>query len=108
MHRELRFTPTADQQLTYLENTPALKGALRQVRKTLGYLETNPRNKSLQTHEFESLTRRYKRKIFEAYAQQNTPSTYSVFWQYGDDEIDKKGNRIPIITVVDIAPYPKE
>ena len=65
--RELRFTFIADEQLTALEHNPALKGALKQVRKTLGYLETNLRAKSLQTHEFESLTRRYGKKIFEAY-----------------------------------------
>ena len=67
MRRELRFKPTADEQLTRIENDPALKGVLKQVRKTLGYLETNLRAKSLQTHEYESLTRRYGKKVFEAY-----------------------------------------
>jgi len=108
MHRELRFTPTADEKRKIIENDPALRGVLKQVRKTLGYLETNLRAKSLQTHEFESLTRRYKRKVFEAYAQQNTPNAYRVFWHYGDDEMDKNGNRIPIITVVDITPHPED
>jgi hypothetical protein len=107
MRRELRFTPIAHEQLNEIENDPALKGVLKQVRKTLGYLETNLQAKSLQTHEFESLTRRYKRKVFEAYIQQNTPGAYRVFWHYGDDEIDKSGNRIPIITVVAITPHPE-
>jgi hypothetical protein len=106
MHRELRYTPTADEQLSRIENNPALKGILKQVRKTLGYLETNLQAKSLQTHEFESLTRRYGKKIFEAYIQQKTPGAYRVFWRYRDDEIDKNGKRVPIITVVAITPHP--
>ena len=87
MHRELRFSPTADAQLTRLENDPDSKGILKQVRKTLGFLETNLRSKSLQTHKYESLSMRYKREIFEAYSQQDTPGAYRVFWYYGDDEI---------------------
>ena len=66
MHHKLRFTHTADEQLASIENDHALEGVLKQVRKTLGYLETNLRAKSLQTHEFESLTRRYGKKVFEA------------------------------------------
>ena len=107
MRRELRFKPTADEQLTRIENDPALKGVLKQVRKTQGYLETNLRAKSLQTHEYESLTRRYDRKVFEAYVQQDTPGAYRTFWHYGDDEIDENGKRIPIITVVAITPHPE-
>ena len=106
MHRELRFKPVADKELSRLEKDPALKGILKQVKKTLGYLETNLKTKSLQTHEFESLTRRYGVKTFEAYAQQNTPSAYRIFWQYGPDEVDEKGNRIQIITIVGITPHP--
>ena len=107
MKRELRFSSTADVQLTRIENNPALEGVLKQVRKTLGYLETNLRAKSLQTHEFESLTRRYGKKVFEAYCQQNTPGAYRVFWHYGPDEKSKGGDRIPIITVVLITPHPE-
>lgn len=98
--------PVADEQLTTLEGNSSLKGVLKQVRKTLGYLETNPRSKSLQTHEYESLTRRYGIKVFEAYAQQNTPSAYRVFWRYGPDEINESGKRISIITIVAITPHP--
>ena len=105
MRRELRFKPTADAQLKRLEATPTLRGILKQVNKTLGYLETNLKSKSLQTHEFVSLTRRWGIKTFEAYAQQDTPGAYRVYWQYGPDEIDERGNRIPIITIVGIAPH---
>lgn len=107
MRRDLRFTHTADKQLAITENDPALVDVLKQVRKTLGYLETNLRAKSLQNHEFESLTRRYGKKIFEAYVQQNTPGAYRIFWHYGPDEIEKNGDRIAIITIVAITPHPE-
>ncbi len=106
MRRELRFKPTADEQLAYLENSPAHKGTLKQVRKTLGYLETNLQAKSLQNHPHESLTRRYGIPVFQAYAQQNTPAAYRVFWHYGPDEKDKNGKRIPIITILAITHHP--
>ncbi len=105
-HRELRFTPEADKQLTIIENTPSLKSVQRQIAKTLGYLETNLRAKSLQTHEYQSLTRRYGIKVFEAYVQQKTPAAYRVFWHYGPDEISRDGRRIPLITVIAIVPHP--
>jgi hypothetical protein len=105
-HRELRFTLEADKQLTIIENNPSLKSVQKQVRKTLRYLETNLRAKSLQTHEYQSLTRRYGIKILEAYVQQNALGAYRVFWHYGSDEISKDGRRIPIISIIAITPHP--
>ena len=107
MKRELRFTPEADKQLGQIENNPALKGILKQVRKTLGYLETNLRAKSLQTHQYHSLTSRYGIKVFEAYVQQDTPGAYRVFWHYGPDGLDKNGRPIPVITIVSVLPHPE-
>ncbi len=106
MPHNLRFTHVANEQLDSLENDHALEGLVKQVRKTLGYLETSLRSKSLQTHEFESLSRRYGIKIFEAYVQQNTPSAYRIFWHYGPDETDPNGKHIPIITILAITPHP--
>jgi hypothetical protein len=106
MRYELRFTQTANMQLTTIENDPALKGVLKQVRKTLGYLETNLRAKSLQTHEFASLSRRYGIKVFEAYVQQNTPGAYRVFWHHGPDETRPDGRKTAIITILNVIPHP--
>jgi len=106
MLHKLRFTPIANEQLSRMENNRALKGILEQVRKTLGYLETGLRSKSLQTNEFESLTKRYGHKVFEAYVQQNTPVAYRVFWHYGPDKTDENSKRIAIITIIAITPYP--
>jgi hypothetical protein len=104
--RELRFTFEADRQLTTIENEPSLKSVHKQVRKTLRYLQANLSAKSLQTHEYQSLTRRYGIKVFEAYVQQKAPGAYRVFWHYGPDETAKDGRRIPIITIIAIVPHP--
>ena len=105
MQRKLKFTPTADAQLTVLEKTPAQAALLAQVRKALGYLEVDPRHPGLQTHEFTSLTGANGEKVFEAYAQNNTPGAYRIFWQYGPDEI-KGRKRTAVITIVAITAHP--
>jgi hypothetical protein len=102
---KIKFTPTADKQLTALEETPAKAAILRQVRKALGYLELEPHHPSLHTHEFLSLKGAHGEKIFEAYAQNNTPSAYRIFWHYGPDEFAGK-KRTPVITIVAITPHP--
>lgn len=105
MQRKIKFTPTADAQYSHLENTPSKAGIFEQVRKAVGYLEMNPQHPSLNTHEFTSLTGSNGEKVFEAYAQNNTPSAYRIFWHYGSDEAKGK-KRIPVITVVAITPHP--
>ena len=102
MRRKLRFKPRATEELHNLESNPAMSGILKQARKTLGYLETNLKHPSLQTHEFESLTMLYGVKTFEAFVSDD----YRVFWYYGPDETDKRGNRIPVLTIVAITPHP--
>ena len=105
MNRALRFTTEAKAQLALLEHSPDLKGVLKQVRKALGYLQANPEHPSLNTHEFTSLsTKDYK--VFEAYAQNDTPGAYRVFWRYGPDESDAKKKRVPVLTIFAITPHP--
>lgn len=105
MQRQLRFTEEADQQLTALENDPAKKGLLKQVQKTLGLLETNPKHPGLHTHEYSSLVGANGERVWEAYAQNNTPGAYRVFFHYGPDEVARK-KRTPILTIVAITPHP--
>lgn len=80
--------------------TSKQEGLFKQLCKCLKLLRENPRHPSLQTHEFSSLKHPYDRdgKVFEAYAQQNTPAAYRVFWCYGP----KKGQ----ITIIDITAHP--
>jgi hypothetical protein len=105
MERKIKFTPTADAQLTALERAPSNAALLSQVLKALGYLELNPHHPGLHTHEFTSLTGANGEKIFEAYAQNNTPGAYRIFWHYGPDETKGK-KRTSVITVVAITRHP--
>jgi hypothetical protein len=97
---ELVFTPVAQGRLESLEKNPAKTGLVKQTKKTLGFLQTNPKHPSLNTHVYHSLEHPFnpKEKVFEAYAQQNTPSAYRIFWCYGP----KKGQ----ITIIAITPHP--
>jgi len=103
VQRKLLFTAEAQRQLTELAGNPSKNGILKQVRKPLGYLETNPRHPGLQTHEFTSLAGVGGEKVFESYAQNNTPGAYRVFWHYGPDET---ANRKRISTIIAITPHP--
>jgi len=95
---ELLFTPQADNDLRELESTPSKNKILRAVRKSLGLMETNLRHPSLRTHEFLSLKGPNGEKVFEAYAQQNTPGAYRIFWCYGPNKKE--------ITIFAITPLP--
>jgi hypothetical protein len=88
------------QEKTQRSKTSKQEGIFKQLCKRLKLLRENPRHPSLQTHEFSSLKHPYTRdgKVFEAYAQQNTPAAYRVFWCYGP-----KKDRI---TIIDITAHP--
>ncbi|NCS23229.1 MAG: hypothetical protein GPI96_01320 [Microcystis aeruginosa BS13-02] len=76
------------------------EGLYKQVTKALKLLSTNPRHPGLKTHEFNSLDNPYDstQKVFEAYAQQNTPGAYRIFWCYGPNSGE--------ITILAITPHP--
>jgi len=97
--RKISFLPKADVELLELENDPSKKNILKIVRKTLGYMETNLRHPSLNTHEFRGIKGPKGEKVFEAYVQQNTPRAYRILWFYGP-----KQNEISIIAII---PHPE-
>lgn len=105
MRRKIEFTPIADRQYLALANASSKISVFQQVRKALSYLEMNPHHPSLNTHEFTSLASAHGEKVFEAYAQNNTPGAYRIFWHYGPDETKGK-KRTPVITGVAITPHP--
>ena len=76
------------------------EGLFKQVHKTLTLLASNPKHPGLQTHEYRSLPHPYdpKQKVFEAYAQSQTPCAYRIFWCYGPEKRQ--------ITLVAITPHP--
>jgi hypothetical protein len=94
MSFKLKFTDEAEEDLQALDADPGLKKRSKAVKKSLGYLEMNPKHPSLNTHKFESLSREYGIEIFEAYAENNTPQAYRVFWHYGPGK-----NTITIIAI---------
>jgi hypothetical protein len=84
--RKLRFTENASEDLEQLHMDPSKKKVLKAVLKTLGLMETNLRHPSLNTHEYHSFKGPNREKVFEAYAQQNTPCAYRIFWYYGPEK----------------------
>jgi hypothetical protein len=104
VQRKIKFTPTAEEQYAALENAPKT-AIFDQVRKAIGCLEIDPHHPSLNTHQFTSLTGANGEKVFEAYAQNNTPGAYRIFWHYGPDETRGK-KRTPVITIIAITPHP--
>ena len=80
--------------------TSKAEGLFKQVEKTVRLLLENPRHPGLQTHQYSSIPNPYDKnqKVFEAYAQNETPGAYRVFWCYGRE----KGE----ITIIAITPHP--
>jgi hypothetical protein len=80
---EIFWTHHSQSDFDQLKSDPSLQKRYKAVKKTIQLLASDPRHNSLQTHEFSSLKGPHGEKIFEAYAEQNTPAAYRVFWYYG-------------------------
>jgi hypothetical protein len=98
MKFSLSLTPTAKSDLKELKESTHLEKRYKAVVKTLRFLQENPRHPGLQTHEFTSFKGPGGEKVFEAYAEQDTPAAYRIFFFYG-----KKRGEIIIVT---ITPHP--
>lgn len=82
MNFSLGFTPAAREALKELKESKHLEKRYKAVKKALGYLQDNPRHPSLQTHIYHSLPGPRGEKVFEAYAEQDTPAAYRIFFYY--------------------------
>jgi hypothetical protein len=98
MNFRIIFNDLAIDQFQTLKQAKDKKTVFKAVCKILGYMETNLRHPSLNTHPFHSLEGPDGEKVFESYAQNNTPGAYRVFWYYGP----KKNE----LTIVAIIPHP--
>lgn len=76
------------------------EGLFKQVHRCVKTLLSNPRHRGLETHEYRSLENPYdvREKVFEAYAQNDTPGAYRVFWCYEPERAQ--------ITILAITPHP--
>jgi hypothetical protein len=95
---KLLFTEQACKDLEKLKQDRGLIKRLNSVRKALAYLETNPKHQSLSTHKYNAFHNINDGNIFEAYAENNTPAAYRIFWHYGPN----KDN----ITIIAITSHP--
>ena len=67
----------------HLKANPSLRKRYKAVKKTIQLLAADPHHNSLQTHVYSTIINPQGGKVFEAYAEQNTPAAYRVFWSYG-------------------------
>lgn len=73
---------------------------LKKMVKVAALLAENPFHNSLQSHEIDALSRRYGRKVFQSYMENNTPAAGRMFWVYGPGEGE--------ITIIGIEPHPED
>ncbi|MCK4859978.1 MAG: hypothetical protein KAS87_05410 [Candidatus Omnitrophica bacterium] len=95
---EFEFTNLAKEQLRDLKHNKGLTKRYKAVLSALAKLQNNPKHPSLNTHLYESLRGLNGEKIFEAYAENNTPVAYRIFFHYGPDK--------KFITIYSIQPHP--
>ena len=95
MSFRIRFTAEVKEQYDHLP-----EGKLKKVRRALGYLQTNPRHPSLNTHLYSGYPSPFDpaQPVFEAYAENRTPGAYRIFWCYGPEQAQ--------ITILAITPHP--
>ncbi len=100
--KEAAETTEAARQSQGKSKSSKQEGLFKQVQKSVALLADNPKHPGLRTHEYSGpgLEHPYdpKERVFEAYAQNNTPGAYRVFWCYGP----QKGH----ITIIAITPHP--
>jgi len=95
---ELQWTREAEKTYQLLKSDASRKKRYSSVKKAVEFLASDPRHRSLQTHEFMSLKGPNGEKVFEAYAEHKTPAAYRIFWYYGPSS--------GMITIFAITPHP--
>jgi hypothetical protein len=81
MPYRLRYAKRASEALKALEEGgPNELAKLKKVRKSLGYLEQNPRHPSFASHPYESFPVDRKVKVWDSYVENRTPSAWRIFW----------------------------
>ncbi len=101
---ELKYTPEAATQLDVLSTSKNLQKRYKSVKKALRLLSNDPTYPSLNTHKYDSLVGPDSVEVFEAYAENQTPAAYRIFWCYYPPKTKK--NAVSYITIIAITPHP--
>ena len=92
----IEWSDIASAEYDDLETNPQTRAKFEKVRRAIGYLEVDPRHKSLETHKFESIKGPNGEQVFVAHAENNTPNAYRILWYYLPGRI---------ITIMRIIPH---
>jgi len=76
------------------------KALFKKLTKTLALLSHNPKHPGLQTHDIETLSKRYGFKVWQSYLENRKPAAGRIYWAYGPDRKE--------ITILGIEPHPDE
>jgi hypothetical protein len=95
----LSWSAQAEQQFSALKQDRSQARHAKAVAKALRFLAADPRHPSLNTHLWKSENCPHGDKLFEAYAENQTPGAYRIFFCYvpGRDQE---------IMIVAITPHP--
>jgi len=96
---EIVLSNEASNQLNALQGAKDKIIVYKAVVKALRILAENPRHPGLNTHEYSALAGPDGVKVFEAYAQNNTPGAYRIFFCYHPPKTAQ-------VTVIAITPHP--
>jgi hypothetical protein len=94
---QLRFSSRAKEELFDLRQNAAQLKRRKAVESALGKLQQNPRHPGLNTLIYGGMSGPLGEDVFEAYAENNTPGAYRIFWCYGPGKDE--------ITVIAITPH---
>lgn len=72
----------------------------KKMGKAMYLISQNPRHTGLETHEINSLSRRYKMKVWQSYLENQTPAAGRIFWVYGPNRGE--------ITIIGLEPHPND
>lgn len=70
----------------------------KKLGKAFYHLSIDPEYPSLNTHEIDEMTKRYGKKVWQSYLENNTPAAGRIFWAYGPEKDD--------ITIAGLEPHP--
>lgn len=95
----LKKSTSALAELKKLADEKSMAGRLKAVDKALKFLAQDPSYPALKTKGYKGTKCPHNDTLFEAYAENNRPGAYRIFFCYPPDEK-------AVIWIVDIVPHP--